>query len=249
MLITVIGFNSIPEVREGDDIALLIKEAAENQGISIENSDVIVVAQKIVSKSEGRLVDLNEVIPSAFAKLISANTKKDPRHVEIILRETKRIIKMWRHHLITETKHGLVCANAGVDSSNIYGKDKVALLPQDPDLSAKQIRNRIKELTGSDVAVIISDTSGRPWRRGQVNMAIGVAGMEPLKDYRGKKDSFGHILRVTNIAVADELASSAELVMNKADKAPVAVIKGYKYPEGDGSSKEIIRPSHKDLFR
>ena len=241
--------TSIPEVLEGDDIALLINKAAKNQQISIESGDVIVVTHKIVSKSEGSLVDLNEIIPSTFAKCIATNTKKDPRHVEIILRETKRIIKMWRHHLITETKHGLVCANAGVDSSNIYGKDKVALLPQHPDSSAEKIRIRIKELTGSEVAVIISDTSGRPWRKGQVNMAIGVAGMKPLKDYRGEKDSFGQILAVTHIAVADELSSSAELVMNKTDGAPVAVIKGYAYPKGDGSNREIIRPIHMDLFR
>ncbi len=239
----------MPEVEKGEDIGLLIMKASEKQGIAIENGDIIVVTHKIISKSEGRLVDLKKIVPSAFAKQISSNSKKDPAYIETIISEIRRIVKMWRHHLITETRHGFVCANAGIDNSNVPGEDKVALLPRDPDSSAINIRNRIKELAGSDIAVIISDTFGRPWRKGQVNVAIGISGMDPLKDYRGKKDSTGHILTVTNIAVADELASSAELVMNKADGVPVAIIKGYKYSKGHGSIRDLIRPIHKDLFR
>lgn len=248
-MITIIGLNDIPEVEKGDDIGLLIIKAAEKQGIPIENGDIIVITHKIISKSEGRLVDLKKVVPSLFAKQISINAKKDPAYIEIITSEIRRIVKMWRHHLITETKHGFVCANAGVDKSNVPGEDKVALLPRDSDLSARRIRNRIKEFTGSDIAVIVSDTFGRPWRKGQVNVAIGISGMNPLRDYKGKKDSTGNILTVTNIAVADELASSAELVMNKADGVPVAIIKGYKYAKGHGSIRDLIRPIHKDLFR
>jgi coenzyme F420-0:L-glutamate ligase/coenzyme F420-1:gamma-L-glutamate ligase len=188
------------------------------------------------------------VSPSKFAKQISKSSKKDPRYIEIVLNETKRIVKMIGRHLITETKQGLVCANAGIDRSNISKEENVALLPEDPDMSALNMREKIKELTGSDVAVIISDTFGRPWRKGQINIAIGVSGMIPLKDYRGKKDSFGNILSVSNIAIADEIASAAELVMNKVDGIPVAIIKGYDYPKGEGDSEDLIRSSRKDLF-
>lgn len=248
VLITVIGISGIPEVNRGADIANLICNAAKKQKIAIESGNIVVVTHKIVSKSEGRIVNINRVIPSAFAKQISKNSKKDPRYIEVVLSETKRIVKMIGHHLITETRQGLVCANAGIDRSNISHKENVGLLPEDPDLSAMKIRKKIKELTGSEVAVIISDTFGRPWRKGQTNIAIGISGMFPLKDYRRKKDSYGNTLSVTNIAVADEIASAAELVMNKVDGIPVAIIKGYEYLRGKGDSKDLIRPSRKDLF-
>jgi coenzyme F420-0:L-glutamate ligase/coenzyme F420-1:gamma-L-glutamate ligase len=247
-LISVIGLMGIPEVHEGDDIAGLISNATKKQGITLENGDIIVVTHKIVSKSEGRIININQVVPSAFSKQISKSSKKDPRYIEIVLNETKRIVKMIGRHLITETKQGLVCANAGIDRSNVSQEENVALLPKDPDISALNMREKIKELTGSEVVVIISDTFGRPWRKGQINIAIGVSGMIPLKDYRGKKDSFGNKLSVSNIAIADEIASAAELVMNKVDGIPVAIIKGYNYPKGEGDSKDLIRSSRRDLF-
>ncbi len=247
-MITITGIDNIPEIERGDDIGLIICEAAKKQELEIDSGDVLVVTHKIVSKSEGRIVNVEKVVPSPFAEQVSKISGKDPRHVEIVLNESKRIVRMWKNHLITENKLGLVCANAAIDRSNISQKNHVALLPEDPDLSARKIRNRIKELTGSEVAVIISDTFGRPWRSGQVNIAVGISGMIAFKDYRGKEDSFGHLMSVTNIAIADELASAAELVMNKVDRVPVAIIKGYEYPKGEGNSKDMIRPSHADIF-
>jgi len=248
-LISIIGLENIQEVSEGDDIANLISEAAKKQGITIENNDIVIITHKIISKSEGRIIDLNKIKTSSFAEKLSIQLKKDPRIVEVILRETRRIVKMWNNHLITETHHGFVCPNGGIDESNVQGSDKVVLLPRDPDNSARKIMDRIKELTGFKVAVIITDTFGRPWRRGQINVAIGAAGIPPLMDYRGSKDVYGRILKVTNIAIADELASSGELVMNKTDNIPVAIVKGYRTSEGEGTGKDIIRPSSEDLFR
>ncbi|MCW4033063.1 MAG: coenzyme F420-0:L-glutamate ligase [Candidatus Bathyarchaeota archaeon] len=248
-LISIIGLEKIQEVSEGDDIANLISDAAKKQGIIMENNDIVIITHKIVSKSEGRIIDLTKIKPSIFAVKLSKQLKKDPRLVEVILGETKRIVKMWNKHLITETHHGFVCPNGGIDESNVQGSDKVVLLPRDPDDSAKKIMDRIKELTGSKVAVIITDTFGRPWRRGQINVAIGAAGIKPLMDYRGSKDAYGRRLKVTNIAIADELASSGELVMNKTDNIPVAIVKGYRISEGKGIGKDIIRPSNEDLFR
>ena len=248
VLITIIGLSGIPEVHKGDNVVSLICEAAKKQGVAIESGNIVVVTHKIISKSEGRIINISKVIPSVFANQISKSSKKDPRYIEIVLNETKRIVKMIGRHLITETKQGLVCANAGIDRSNISQKENVALLPKDPDISALNMREKIKELTGSEVVVIISDTFGRPWRKGQINIAIGVSGMIPLKDYRGKKDSFGNTLSVSNIAIADEIASAAELVMNKVDGIPVAIIKGYDYPKGEGDSKDLIRSSRRDLF-
>jgi coenzyme F420-0:L-glutamate ligase/coenzyme F420-1:gamma-L-glutamate ligase len=174
---------------------------------------------------------------------------RDSKHIEVILRETSRIVRMKNNHLIVETKHGYVCANAGVDRSNMMNSDEVCLLPENPDKSAERIRRRVEELTGTRIAVIISDTFGRAWRMGHVNFAIGVAGMRPMRDYRGEQDMFSYTLHVTMMAVADELASAAELVMNKSDGVPVAIIKGYRYPEGEGSAAELIRPIEQDLFR
>jgi len=248
-MFSVFGLQGIPSIKEGDDLGKIIAETASNRDLSLEDGDVIIVAQKIISKSEGRIVDLREITPSPFAKKIARHTRKDPRRVEVILDETREIIKMKGHHLITETYHGFVCANAGVDKSNIEGARYISTLPRDSDVSARIIRRRIKRLTGADVAVIISDTFGRPWRIGQTNLAIGIAGMRPLLDHRGRKDMYGRVLRLTVMAVADELASTGELVLRKSDKTPVALIRGYRYTKGRGSVKEIIRPKELDLFR
>jgi coenzyme F420-0:L-glutamate ligase/coenzyme F420-1:gamma-L-glutamate ligase len=239
----------MPLVKPGDKIGDQIVEAAKTQSIQIQPGDVIVVAQKIVSKAEGNVLDLSTVQPSSLAETIAKTSGKDPRHVEVILRESTSIVRMHGAHLIVETPHGFVCANAGVDRSNVGKNDSVVLLPVDPDKSAKMIRHRIMELTGANVGVIVSDTFGRAWRNGQVNVAIGVAGLSPMVDYRGTSDMFGNQLNVTQIAIADELASAAELVMRKSDRVPVAIIRGVRYVKEDGSIKPLIRPKEEDLFR
>ncbi len=247
-MISIIGLEGIPLIRSGDDLGRIIAEAAEKQGVGIEDGDVVVVTQKIVSKAEGRLVDLKEIEPSEFAVEIADRSGREPEHVEVILRETGRIVKMKRGVLITETKHGFVCANAGVDRSNVE-EGLVCLLPEDPDESARRIRERIREMTGRETVVIITDTWGRPWRLGQVDFAIGLAGMSPFRDYRGETDTFGYMLNVTNIAVADELASASELAKGKLSDIPVVIIRGYDYPEGEGRAKDLFRPIEEDLFR
>ena len=248
-LIQIIGLESMPLIKKGDDIGALILDAAQRQGTKLEEGDIVVVTQKIVSKSEGRVLELSRIVPSPFAVRIAKRTGRDPRHVEVILRESKRIVKMQDQHLIVETRHGFVCANGGVDKSNIEGEDCVSILPSDPDESANRIRTTIRRLSGIDVAVIISDTFGRPWRMGHVNVAIGVSGMKPIIDYRGQRDMFNYVLTVTVMAVADEIASAAELVMNKSDGVPVAIVKGYPYRKGEGKGIELVRPAEIDLFR
>lgn len=247
--LTILGLRLIPQVMPGDNLGGIIVTAANRQGVRLKNNDVIVVAQKVVSKAEGRFVSLADAKPSARARRIARAMRKDPRHVEVILRETKRVVRLRGPHLIVETRQGLVCANAGVDKSNVEGRDVVTLLPRDPDRSARLIRRQIRERTGKMVSVIVSDTFGRPWRLGQTNVAIGLSGMRPWIDYRGTKDMFGYPLSVTIMAVADELAGAAELVMNKVDKIPVAIIRGYLHPRTRGSARELIRPATQDLFR
>ncbi|RLE55061.1 MAG: coenzyme F420-0:L-glutamate ligase [Candidatus Methanomethylicota archaeon] len=248
--IEIIGLRGIPDIKENDDIAEIICRKADEQGVGLREGDVIVIASKIVSKAEGRLVRLDEVEPSPFAVKIGEDMHKTPELVELILRESRKIVKMKFRHLIVETKHGFVCANAGIDRSNVAGeRNIVALLPENPDESAKRIREGIKRRKNIEVAVIISDTFGRAWRRGHVNFAIGISGMKPIKDYRGTRDIYGYTLRITQMAVADELAAAAELAMGKSDRIPVVIIRGYDYPRGDGSSKELIYPEEKDLFR
>jgi coenzyme F420-0:L-glutamate ligase/coenzyme F420-1:gamma-L-glutamate ligase len=247
--VRIIGLQGIPNIAPGTDLAQVITEAAQTQGLSFASGDIVVVTQKIVSKAEGQLVDLQTVNPSPFAMQVAAVQEKDPQVVEVVLRETKRVVKMAQRTIISETHHGFVCAHAGVDESNVAGEGTVALLPVDADASAHRLRQGIWERTGVDLAVIISDTFGRPWREGLVNVAIGIAGMEPLKDYRGLPDTEGRILKVTTLAVADELASAAELVMGKLDRVPVAVIRGYSYTAGEGGSKRLLRAPEKDLFR
>jgi coenzyme F420-0:L-glutamate ligase/coenzyme F420-1:gamma-L-glutamate ligase len=244
----VFAVEGIPEVREGDDLGALIAGAMRAQGTPPETGDVLVVTQKVVSKAEGRVIDLAAVEPSAFARQIAEAWEKDPRQVEVVLRESRRIVRMDRGVLICETRHGLVCANAGVDASNAAA-GTVVLLPEDPDASARAIRERVRSLTGADVAVIVSDTFGRPWRNGLVNFAIGVAGMAPLKDYSGQTDPAGYELRVTQMCWPDELAAAAELVMGKLDRVPAAVVRGLRWRPGAGSARELVREPEKDLFR
>lgn len=246
--VQVIGIAGMPEVRPGDDLAALILEAARGQGVEIEDGDVLVVTQKIVSKAEGRLLDLREVEPSPQAQEMAARTGKDARLLEVILRESQRIVRQERGVIICETKHGFVCANAGVDTSNVGG-GVVSLLPENPDQSAERIRAAIQERKGTSIAVIISDTFGRPWREGHTNVAIGLAGMSPVKDYVGQTDPHGYVLRVSTMAVADELAAAAELVMEKLSRVPVSIVRGFDYQRAEGSARELIRPRERDLFR
>jgi coenzyme F420-0:L-glutamate ligase/coenzyme F420-1:gamma-L-glutamate ligase len=238
----------LPEIAAGDDLPSLIATAARRMNLQIADRDVIVIAQKIVSKAEGRVVRLNDVQPSRFAREWAEAHDKDARMIEVVLRESKRIVRMDRGVIISETRHGFVCANAGVDQSNV-ADDIVTLLPVDADESARGIQAALEREFNSRVAVIISDTFGRPWREGITNVAIGVAGIAPLVDYRGKLDSHGRPLRVTVIAVADELAAAAELVMQKTAGVPVAIIRGFDYHARKSSSRELIRPAQNDLFR
>jgi coenzyme F420-0:L-glutamate ligase/coenzyme F420-1:gamma-L-glutamate ligase len=248
--IEIIGIEGIPEIKRGDDLASMILEATEKQRTPLRKGDVLVVTSKIVSLAEGKVVDLQTIEPSQFAKEIANRLEKDPRQIEVILRESRSIVRMARNHLIVETKHGFICANAGVDKSNVKGDNIVATLPDDPDLSCKRIKDRIRKLGGADVAVVMSDTFGRSLRRGVANVAIGVAGVEPILDLRGTSDMYGYKLRVTQIAVADELASSAELVMGKANWIPAVIVRGYNYQESrNAQASALILPQEEDIFR
>jgi coenzyme F420-0:L-glutamate ligase/coenzyme F420-1:gamma-L-glutamate ligase len=244
----VIGIAGIPEVRPGDDLAGLIVGAAESQGTPVISADLLVVGQKIVSKAEGRLLRLSEVSPSEVARSLAAGQGRDPRLMEVILRESRRVVRMDRGVLVTETRHGWVCANAGVDQSNV-DVDTVALLPEDPDRSARELREALRQRWGLDVAVIIADTFGRPWREGLTNVAIGLAGFVPLKSYLGELDSAGRPLQATIIALADELAGAAEPVMGKLDRVPVAILRGLSLAAGEEGSKGLLRDPARDLFR
>ena len=250
MTLTIIPVEGIPKVGRGDNIPKLIVEAASKSGAGIKDGDIIVVSQKIVSKAEGRVVNLSTVKPSPFALKIEEITGKKAEVVELILKESKSIVRMSKKHLICETRHGYVCANAGVDLSNVNGGKSATLLPIDPDRSARQIREEIYKLTGRRVAVIISDTHGRPLRKGIINVAIGCSGLNPLKSYRGKQDLYGYTMRVTVVAVADELASAAELVMGEGNEGiPVVIIRGYNYEPGEEGAASLARPREEDLFR
>ena len=249
-MLIILPVHGIPDIARGDNLGKLIVTKLRGQDDEIQRGDIVIVSQKIISKAEGRIISLNRVKPSPFALEIAKEANKDPRHVETILRESRKIIRMKGGHLITETRHGFICANAGVDMSNVgRQRDIVTLLPLDPDKSAASLRASIRQLTGQDVPVIITDTFGRAWRLGQVNFAIGVSGIKPIRDYRGTRDMYRYLLHVTEIAVADELASAAELVMNKADKVPAAIIRGYKFRRGNGTGRDLVRPEEEDLFR
>lgn len=250
MKIEVFGVTGLPIVKRGDDLAELIWQAAKKQGTKIQEDDIIVITHVIVSRSEGNVVNLNSIRPSQFAKSVAKRINKDPKLVEVIFQESEGIVRMRDGKLITETKQGWICANSGIDRSNVHVKDNIALLPENADQSAQRIRRRIKELTDRDVAVIISDTHGRPLRRGEINIAIGIAGIEPLRDRRGEEDLFGYTLKVKRTAIADELSSAAELVIGQANEGiPVAIIRGYSYAKSeDAKATELIRPHEKDLF-
>ncbi len=242
----ILPVRGIPEVRPGDDLSDLISRAT---GGDLREGDILVVTHKIVSKAEGQIVDLSAVEPSALAKGFAARYGRDPRQIEVVLRESRRIVRMDRGLIISETHHGFVCANAGVDASNVPGDDTVCLLPVDPDASAARLREALTARAGSDLAVIVSDSFGRPWREGITNVAIGVAGMEPLADYRGQRDPYGYPLEASILAVADELAADAELVMGKTEGIPAAVIRNYPYKPGLGSARDLLMAPEKDLFR
>ena len=231
------------EIEPSDDISKLIINSTD-----LNDGDIIVIAQKIISKQEGRIIDLSSVTPSLLAEGISSQYHKDPRIVELILSESKRIVRMKNQIIIVQTNHGFICANAGVDESNVKNGYAI-LLPVDSDMSAKIIREKIKSNTNKNVAIIISDTFGRPFRMGQTNCAIGISGLSPLLDYAGTLDSFEKILRVTEIAVADEFSAAAELVMGKTLKCPVAIIRDYSFNFGDHEISELIRPETEDLFK
>lgn len=248
--IELIGIQGIPVIREGDDLPKIIYDAAERQKTPLKDEDIIVITSKIVSLAEGRTIDFGTVEPSRFARTIANDLDKDPRQVEVVLGEAKSIVRMAQNHLIVETKHGFVCANAGVDKSNVKGDSIVCTLPENPDLSSRKIRDELKRIGGIDVAVLISDTFGRSLRAGVANVAIGVAGLSPILDYRGKTDMYGYKLRVTQIAVADELAASAELVMGKTNWIPAVIVRGYTYKKSERSTaKELLLKEKQDIFR
>ena len=251
----ILAVTGLPEIQPGAPLVQLLLGCLNTGGIALEDGDVLVVAQKIVSKAEGRMVELTAVEPSAFASSLATSLNKDARQIEVVLRESKRIVRMDGGLIVSETHHGFVCANAGVDSSNVPD-GWLSLLPVDPDASASRLRDEICRATGKNVAVIISDTFGRPWREGLTNVAIGVAGLNPLLDYRGQADGWGHSLAATVIAAADELAAAAEIVMGKLSGRPAAIIRHYRASTGLGATQEeaakataMIRPREKDLFR
>jgi coenzyme F420-0:L-glutamate ligase/coenzyme F420-1:gamma-L-glutamate ligase len=243
----VLSVGGIPEVRPGDDLADLIVRAAGDD--LLEAGDVVVVTHKVVSKAEGRLVNLASIEPSALAKSFADHYDKDPRQIEVVLRESKRIVRMDRGIIISETHHGFVCANAGVDISNVPGDETVCLLPADPDTSAHRLRESLMFRLGAELAVVIADSFGRTWRHGIINVAIGVAGMDPLADYRGEKDPHGYPLTSSILAVADELAAAAELVMGKTAGVPVAVVRNYPYRKGTATGRDLLMEPERDLFR
>ena len=238
------------DISKGDNVVDLIMEAIKERNESLLENDVVVITHKVISKAEGKVADLSTIVPSEESKKISLDTGKDPRLVELILSESNEIVKIERDIIIAETKHGFVCANAGIDASNVgMLSNHVVLLPDNPDESARRIRNDIKSRTKINVSIIISDTFGRPFRKGQVNVAIGIAGIDPMVSYIGKTDMYGKILKVTEMAIADELASAAELVMGKSSRIPVAIIRGCHYTSGDSSISNISRSKEDDLFR
>ena len=238
----------LPEIRKGDNLAELVVAAAEKSRLRFEDGDILVVAQKVVSKAEGRVVSLETVTPSIKAQELAAELKKEARAVELVLQESRRILRRERV-LIAETHHGFVCANAGIDHSNVPGEDMVTLLPRDPDESAEKLAAGLRKRTGKRIAVIISDTFGRPWRLGLTNVAIGAEGLPVLVDLRGTYDREGKPLTSTVLAVADELAAAAGLLMGKSEGTPLVLIRGYRYKPVSEKAAAIIRPTSEDLFR
>lgn len=245
----------MPLVRQGDNLADILVLSMQTSGIDLHDNDILVIAQKIVSKSEGRMVDLTSITPTARAVELAKKTDKDPRVVELMLQESNEVLRVRPGTVIVEHKLGFVCANAGIDHSNVAGsgnenQEFVLLLPEDPDRSARELREQIKQKTGRSVGVMIIDSHGRAWRNGTVGMCIGLSGIPALVDERGWKDLFGYTLRVTVVGVADELAAAASLMMGQAAEGKPAVhVRGFPYPLEEGSLKELIRPKEMDLFR
>ena len=244
----VIGVEGIGEVRPGDDVARIVVQAAAAQGTPLVAGDVLVLSQKVISKAEGRLLNLTDITPSTMATTFATELGRDPRLIEVILRESRRVVRMDRGVLVTETRHGWVCANAGVDQSNVDA-DMVALLPEDPDRSARAFRDAVRAQTRVEIHVIVADTFGRPWREGLVNIAIGVAGFAPLRSYLGERDPAGRPLQATILAIADELAAAAEPVMGKLDRIPAAIVRGLPLAPSEEGSKALLRGPARDLFR
>ena len=243
-----IGVTGLPEIARGDDLGPLVVDAARAQGTPLAAGDLLVVSQKIVSKTEGRIVRLDQVTVSPRAQALALEIDRDPRLVEVILGESRRIVRTAKGVLIVETHHGWICANAGVDQSNVDA-DTACLLPLDSDASARALRSRIAALTGHTLGIVIADTFGRPWREGLVNVAVGLAGFEPIVSYLGETDPAGHVLQATILALADELASAAEPVMGKLDRIPVAIIRGVKWTAAEADSRPLLRDPSRDLFR
>lgn len=227
----------------------LVERGLDASELQLQRGDILVVTHKIVSKAEGQVVDLRTIEPSPFAIKWAERYGKDPRQIEVVLREAQRIVRMDRGIIIAETRHGFVCANAGVDASNVAGADFVCLLPVDPDASALRLATELRERLGFDVPVIITDSFGRAWRDGVVNIAIGVAGIKPLTDYRGQHDPYGYLMSASILAIADELAAAAELVMGKVDQRPVAIVRGYEFEAGSGNGADLVMRPERDLFR
>lgn len=247
--IRLLPLRGAPEAQPGDDIAAMALDAAAASGVRLSAGDILVITQKVVSKAEGLLVDLKTVEPSDIALRYAQQWGRDPRQVEVVLRESVRVVRMDRGLIIAQTRHGYVCANAGVDASNVPGEEIVCLLPRDPDASAALVRAELERRTGVELAVIISDSFGRPWRQGIVNVALGVAGIAPLADYRGQPDDFGRIMNSSVMAVADEIASAAELATGKVERTPFVVVRGYPYQRAEGSGAQILMKPADDLFR
>ena len=249
--VELIGIAGIPLIKKDDNLGKIICSCARQQGTAIDDGDIIVIEQKVVSKAENRIVNLSKVTASHFAVEIARQTGKEPKVIELVLREAKAIVRMRNGILITRTNHGFICANSGVDKSNVSGDENVTLLPVNPDASARRIRETVKRTTGKHVLVLISDTFGRPFREGHTNVCIGVSGLKPILDLRGKRDLFGYELKVKQIAIADELSSAAELLAGNASEAiPVVIVRGYTRYEAseNGSALELVRPEERDIF-
>lgn len=247
--LTLTAIEGLPMIKRGDDLARLIVDALASMSLRPQQGDILTVCQKIVSKAEGRVVILGEIEPSPLAQQFAARWDKDPREVELVMRQTSRIVRMDNAVLIVETGPGWVCANAGIDQSNSLGDNIAILLPEDADASAARIRDELKRITGAEIAVLITDTFGRPWRDGLTEVCIGIAGMDPLLDMRGTTDLGGRELHHTVIALADELAAAAGLMMPKAGAVPAVLIRGYQFKPAEASAKALIRPAASDLFR
>jgi len=250
-MIQVIKIPNIPLINPGDDISQILLDTLKKESIQIESGDVLVIAQAITSKSENRIIDLKSITPSQIAKEYAKLVEKNPRIIELILRESNKVLKYNSHAMIVENKNGIVCANAGIDQSNTGKKDHVTLLPVDPDNSALKIQEKIEKATKKTIGIIISDTQGRPFRKGAINVGIGIAGFKnPVKNFKGRMDLFGYELQTTEVNIIDELASAAELLMGESDEGfPIILIKGFKFQLGTSSSAQLIRKKEEDLFR